>query len=179
MKEKQTAPPSFVLWEKSRLRLDNDIDLIPELVDYVFAAGRFPDQLESMLRAGLHEILLNAVEHGNLAVSYREKAELLARGRYADFLRRRAAEVPFAATRVDITVTWTARHLRIVVQDMGRGFDYDDIPDPTSPENLLKEYGRGVMLARSAYDRVIFTPPGNRVALVKYRSPAAEHEAEL
>lgn len=42
------------------------------------------------------------------------------------------------------------------IQDQGEGFNPDLIPDPTAPENLLKESGRGVFLMRSLADEVTF-----------------------
>lgn len=44
--------------------------------------------------------------------------------------------------------------LRISVRDFGGGFDATTVPDPTLPENLLKESGRGLHLIRSLMDDV-------------------------
>jgi serine/threonine-protein kinase RsbW len=49
------------------------------------------------------------------------------------------------------------------VKDQGPGFDFDNLPDPTSPENMLKENGRGVFLMRSLADEVVFTHGGSQV----------------
>jgi serine/threonine-protein kinase RsbW len=38
--------------------------------------------------------------------------------------------------------------LTIKVKDQGKGFDPAKIPDPTEPENLLKDSGRGLYLMR-------------------------------
>ena len=51
------------------------------------------------------------------------------------------------------------------VKDEGKGFDFDNLPDPTSPENLLKENGRGIFLMRNLADEVEFTGYGNEVCL--------------
>lgn len=53
------------------------------------------------------------------------------------------------------------------VEDEGEGFKYDDLPDPTRRENLLKKRGRGIFLARSLVDEIIFQNKGRRVILVK------------
>jgi serine/threonine-protein kinase RsbW len=58
----------------------------------------------------------------------------------------------------------------ISVQDEGGGFDPSDVPDPTLDENLEKPNGRGVMLMRTYMDKVIFSPAGNRVTMIKNRS---------
>jgi len=49
------------------------------------------------------------------------------------------------------------------VTDRGAGFDYSNLPDPTAPDNLLKESGRGIFLMRNLSDEVEFDSPGNSV----------------
>jgi serine/threonine-protein kinase RsbW len=49
------------------------------------------------------------------------------------------------------------------VKDQGRGFDFENLPDPTSPENLLKENGRGIYLMRNLADDVEFEDSGRSV----------------
>ncbi len=49
------------------------------------------------------------------------------------------------------------------IKDQGVGFDYDNLPDPTSPENMLKENGRGVFLMRSLADEVVYSHGGSHV----------------
>ncbi|MFN5983642.1 MAG: ATP-binding protein [Fluviicola sp.] len=49
------------------------------------------------------------------------------------------------------------------VSDTGNGFDYDSLPDPTAPENIEKENGRGVFLMRNLADDVVYNETGNQV----------------
>ncbi|MFM2038850.1 MAG: hypothetical protein RL432_1789 [Bacteroidota bacterium] len=51
------------------------------------------------------------------------------------------------------------------IKDQGSGFDPDAIPDPTAPENLLKENGRGVFLMRSLSDDLLFEEGGSVVTI--------------
>ena len=44
--------------------------------------------------------------------------------------------------------------LEIIVRDFGKGFNVEEIPDPTNPENLLKASGRGILFMRSFMDEV-------------------------
>ncbi|MFM7723984.1 MAG: ATP-binding protein [Bacteroidota bacterium] len=46
------------------------------------------------------------------------------------------------------------------IKDEGKGFDPDSIPDPTAPENLLKENGRGIFLMKSLSDDLVFENNG-------------------
>ena len=56
------------------------------------------------------------------------------------------------------TITFT-------VFDEGNGFDFNDLPDPTSPENLEKPQGRGIFLMNHLADEVNFIENGNIVQL--------------
>ena len=60
----------------------------------------------------------------------------------------------------------------IKVKDEGKGFDPSKVPDPTEPENLLKDSGRGVYLMRAYMDdlRYNVTPTGTETILtLKYK----------
>ena len=49
------------------------------------------------------------------------------------------------------------------VKDYGQGFDYSNLPDPTSPENIEKENGRGIFLMRSLAEEIEFQDEGRNV----------------
>jgi len=58
--------------------------------------------------------------------------------------------------------------LIIKIKDEGKGFDPSRLPDPTEPENLLKDSGRGVYLMKVYMDEVKYnvTPSGLETTLV-------------
>lgn len=49
----------------------------------------------------------------------------------------------------------------IVVQDEGKGFDPSKVEDPRTPENLLKERGRGIFIIRQLANSVSITSGEN------------------
>jgi len=51
------------------------------------------------------------------------------------------------------------------ISDEGPGFDFDSVPDPTLPENLLKMGGRGVFLMRQLCDNILFHDNGSTVEI--------------
>ena len=71
------------------------------------------------------------------------------------------------------------RSLIITVSDEGKGLDVNNIPDPTTPENLLKQSGRGIFLMRSFMDevRIRLLEPGTEVTMIKNFAAANEKEA--
>lgn len=58
--------------------------------------------------------------------------------------------------------------VRFIIEDEGKGFDYNSLPDPTAPENLEKTGGRGIFLMKNLCDDVKFENEGKRVALSFY-----------
>lgn len=57
-------------------------------------------------------------------------------------------------------------HLRVSVSDEGCGFDLNEVPDPTLPENLEKFGGRGVFLIQQLADDVDFAKNGATVEMM-------------
>lgn len=51
------------------------------------------------------------------------------------------------------------------IKDEGQGFDYTNLPDPTSPENLESIGGRGVFLMKHLADLVVFSNDGSNVEI--------------
>jgi serine/threonine-protein kinase RsbW len=59
------------------------------------------------------------------------------------------------AKRVVVEFSTVPRdQMTVRVQDQGEGFDPEDVPDPLSPENLMKGSGRGILFMRNYMDDV-------------------------
>ena len=57
------------------------------------------------------------------------------------------------------------KRLIFTIADEGQGFDYNNLPDPTSPENLENYSGRGVYIIKKLADQCIFNSIGNELEL--------------
>jgi len=55
---------------------------------------------------------------------------------------------------VKLTFEDTGEVFEVTVRDYGTGFNPEDIPDPTDPENLLKANGRGILFMNSFMDSI-------------------------
>jgi serine/threonine-protein kinase RsbW len=66
---------------------------------------------------------------------------------------------------VEIFLSYSKPNLSIKICDQGKGFLFDDIPDPTKPDNVEKPDGRGVFLMRHLADEVSFDKGGAIVNL--------------
>jgi len=128
------------------LELPTDVRTIEHAVDYVI--GRCPccaeeaRRLDLNFRVGLTEALSNAMLYGNSR----------------DPSKRVLVEIAFLEGCIEARVT-----------DQGTGFDPAAVPDPTTPENLMKPCGRGLFLMRKLLDEVTYNAQGNQVTLVLKR----------
>ncbi|MCR4418482.1 MAG: ATP-binding protein [Ignavibacteria bacterium] len=61
----------------------------------------------------------------------------------------------------------TDEFLKVIVTDEGQGFDLDKVPDPTLPENLLSEHGRGIFIMKHFVDEISVekSPEGSSLIL--------------
>ena len=55
--------------------------------------------------------------------------------------------------------------LKFTIKDDGPGFDFDNLPDPTDPQNIEKPHGRGVFLMRNLADEIEFNDEGATVVM--------------
>lgn len=68
----------------------------------------------------------------------------------------------------NVTVSCDEKEKNVItfsVSDEGPGFDFDNLPDPTDPENLEKPHGRGVFLMKQLSDEVEFFDDGRKVEI--------------
>jgi serine/threonine-protein kinase RsbW len=130
--------------EKYYLEIESDpnnLITVEEFINY-FAKdlGLDDDKLSALLLA-VTEATTNAIIHANKS----DKTKL-----------------------VQITAKVIEGKLYITIKDQGPGFQPEAVPDPTDPENLLKDSGRGLYLMRVYMDdlRYNITPEGTETTLV-------------
>ncbi len=164
-------PPSARLVSVTkRFECGNDLEAIPQFVAAVIASvasGLDPRKRDGMQLA-LREIVINAVEHGNLGVTFEEKTQANERGTLPALIARRATDPERAARKVRVKAKRTDESILVVVEDEGDGFEWRSLPDPTDAANLLRTHGRGVLLASLSVDELRFNDRGNRVGLVAH-----------
>ena len=72
------------------------------------------------------------------------------------------------ALPVEVTLSKNPKNIEISIKDKGDGFNYKNIPDPTTDENLTKTSGRGLFLIKKLMDKVEFLDNGSRIKMIKY-----------
>jgi DNA-binding response OmpR family regulator len=128
-----------------------------------------PDRASS----GLVELLLNAVEHGNLGISYQEKKQLLYEDGWEDELRRRLALPEYRDRRATVSFERRPDALIFRIADQGEGFDWAKYLE-LDPKRSLDPNGRGIAMSRRySFSSVEFLGIGNVVtATVSLETPS-------
>jgi len=131
-----------------------------------FLANVYPKP-ESVF-VGLKELMLNAIEHGNLGITYDEKTALNNQGRWKEEVERRLAQPEFQHKFAWVTLEKTPEGLSVTITDQGEGFDWHEYME-ISPHRAMHNHGRGIAMANMmSFDEIHYTPPGNQVTCLKY-----------
>lgn len=118
---------------------------------------------------GFFEIMINAVEHGNLGITYAEKTDLIKNGTLHDEIQKRLSEPQYADKYVEVELTQEPGKLEVTVTDMGNGFDFQNYME-FSLERAMDNHGRGIMMANSlSFDALIYSNGGRTATCVTQR----------
>ncbi|MBS4036397.1 MAG: ATP-binding protein [Ignavibacterium sp.] len=118
----------------------NNLITVEEFINYFSKDLGLDDEKLNGLLLSITEATTNAIVHGNKGNPQKN---------------------------VFIDVNASDSILTIVVRDEGVGFDPSEVPDPTHPDNLLKDSGRGLYLMRVYMDELNYnhTPTGTETIL--------------
>lgn len=132
-----------------------------------FIASCFPEPETTVY--GLHELMINAVEHGNLGISYQQKTALMRTGNWHGEVERRLALPEYQAKFATIAFAASADAFTVHITDCGNGFDWQPYLE-ISPERATDPNGRGIATARGmAFSEVTYLGCGNEVRCVVMR----------
>ncbi|TNE56140.1 MAG: ATP-binding protein [Bacteroidetes bacterium] len=107
---------------------------VEKLIDRVCELKGVKEELYGNMLIAVTEAVNNAVIHGNCFQTQKE---------------------------VEVNVSEQPGRICFSVKDHGSGFDFDNLPDPTAPENIEKENGRGIFLIRNLADELEFESGGS------------------
>lgn len=112
---------------------------------------------------GLLELLMNAVEHGNLEIGYESKTRLQGEDLWEQEIQRRLGDPIYADREVTIKLLRTPQTLQLEIQDQGSGFNWQDYLE-LSAERAGDTHGRGIAMARAlSFDSLEYLGNGNQV----------------
>jgi len=153
------AVADFARFKKLQREVHSDADMLSLLRDaeFGFRTAEQASNLASFLAKacpdpervvlGLSELLVNAIEHGNLEISYDEKSALTQQGALHGEIQRRLADGRFRDRTATVRVKRQPNQVEITIRDEGPGFD----PQPylsIDPARVFDSHGRGIAIAK-------------------------------
>jgi len=112
---------------------------------------------------GLTELLINAVEHGNLGITYEDKSRLYATGGWNEEVQRRLAHPENAGKHAVVEFERDEDVIRFVIRDEGDGFDWRAYLQ-VDPQRAFDTHGRGIAMAnRLSFSHLEYRGTGNEV----------------
>ena len=121
--------------------LSENIRMIESFIDNAKDKFKFNDDIYGNIMIAVTEAVNNAIKHGNQGQSTKN---------------------------VGLALSLEEGLIKFKVEDEGGGFDFQNLPDPTAPENLEKPGGRGIFLMKHLSDEVDFKEGGRVVELSFY-----------
>jgi len=114
---------------------------------------------------GLTELIINAVEHGNLGITYKEKSILNTEGSWESEVVKRLALPAYRDKYVTVEFSRSESEITFVILDQGEGFDWEKFIK-ISPDRAFDSHGRGIALANSiSFKTVEYLDSGNKVCV--------------
>jgi len=112
---------------------------------------------------GISELLVNALEHGNLKIGYAEKGSLMRSGTWQMEVERRLGTTENTDGYIELEFKVEADTVQIRIRDQGQGFDWTPYLD-FDPGRAFDPHGRGIAVARlSSFDDLEYIGEGNEV----------------
>lgn len=121
------------------------------------------------IKLALREIVINAIEHGNLNITFEEKTRVTTRGNYFEFVQERQKSPRYKDKKITLHYSLTPKKVSYTIKDEGMGFDHKRMINSASitANSLGLGHGRGIALAMEAFDIVRYNSKGNSVYLCK------------
>lgn len=162
----------YFVSEKQEYSIGNYLITVDEIVYRITRnLKKYTDSARiKFIQIALRETLINAIEHGNLGLTFQEKSEALNDNLYFEVIRARQIEADNLNKKVHIEYSINSERVVYIISDEGEGFNHeqiDVISDPSQDDDI-PVHGRGITMTRNAFDEVVYNKKGNHVMLIKY-----------
>ena len=131
------------------------------LVNYLYNTNRLSDDDRYLLQMTLMELLTNAVEHGNLGITFDDKTKWMESG--ADMLgiiEKRAGDPKYKNRKITISYLIRNKMSAFRIKDDGDGFDWKK---HIASDAGIQTHGRGIKLSLSCVKKLVYNKKGNIV----------------
>lgn len=159
----------YITMKKVRMVLPTDINILPQvanrITEEVFTTGVILPKQTYNFNLAIFESLTNALEHGNLGITYDEKTAHIIRGDYLEIVNEMCTQEPYRNRKIHVEYTVNGAGVRLHVEDEGRGFNVKSFLKKMKDRVNEDYHGRGIILIMKTMDRVTFNTRGNRITI--------------
>lgn len=121
----------------------------------------------TLVDVALSELFSNAIEHGNLELSFQEKTKLQEENRWLSEIEHRLTLPQFKHKKVIVEYTRLPLELHFKITDEGKGFNWKALKQSPQPPNMMNKHGHGLaIIMDAAFERVEYLGCGNEVLCV-------------
>ena len=115
---------------------------------------------------GLSELMINAIEHGNLQIGYHEKSELRKQDNWESEIAKRLKLKENVDKYASIDIVNNSTGVTFTITDQGNGFEWDEFME-FDTNRVMHNHGRGIAMANKLYfSKVEYQGNGNRVKVM-------------
>lgn len=133
------------------------------LANYLYNTNRINDNDRANLQMTLTELLNNALEHGNLNITYEDKSKWMEEhGDILGLIVQRSADPQYANRQITITYAIGREKSSFSIRDEGNGFDWRKYASSQSASDT-ELHGRGIKLTRGIVTKLAYNEKGNQV----------------
>ncbi len=124
-------------------------------------AHAYPDA--NRVVTGILELTLNAIEHGNLNIGYKEKSRLIEEEQLDSEIERRLSDPLYSSREATAQFVRRPDTLSLHISDQGKGFEWQKYLN-FDPERAFDTHGRGIAMANKlSFDTIEYRGNGNQV----------------
>ncbi len=129
-----------------------------------FLANHYPDPDRVIM--GISELLINAIEHGNLGITYDEKTKLMQNHGWEEEVLRRQELPENAVKTVEAHYRRGQDKIVLTISDQGEGFEWENFME-ISPDRATHSHGRGIAMSKMmSFDDITYQGNGSTVVAI-------------
>ena len=157
-RELEESRLTFGALESFKLNL-KELDEVNKIA--IFISQLYPEP-ETVL-FGIKELLINAIEHGNLGIGYDLKTDLLRKGEWKNEIEKRNSLPENTDKKVSVSYLVSGDEIILHIKDNGNGFNWNEYLE-VSPTRATDNHGRGIAISLlMSFDFIEYIGSGNEV----------------
>jgi len=172
VRQRQLHNISMLIKERQlKLRFETNVYKIPDIIALLIekVEAYLPSHDLLKVELGLSELITNAIEHGNLGITYAEKSEALKNNELENLYKIKLGSEEYKKRTVSVNFYMNNAFCEWEIIDQGDGFDWQRQPAPCIGNKLLCLHGRGIFISKIQFDEIEYIGKGNIVKARKYR----------